>query len=414
MSQTYNATKPESGVTSLGELYQIIRDHIAACVSMFSGTSYPASPVAGQGSFRTDLGSLGQGLPKLYFADGWHDIDYNSTIYNEVVAARGSAASIDVRLDVGINEDGTFKGSAPASSWWTTESQTPTYVSTTQFTVPTDLTAIYTVGRAVYFTGVAGAPQYSRVVSSSYGAPNTTVNITDAVLDVSLSGVFYGQMKYNVGLYDSATVTKSGIVELATQAEFLTMTDATRYVTSDLVADVLQYQEIYIDSGAMVALTTNGAESGTYEFPTNDHMIDYFAFDGATEEFISFKFRFPSVWDRSTIKVKFFWAPGDAACTAGDTVEWEIGGVAISDDDPIDATLGTAQVITDIVLAGKDGDLHLTSATPAITIGGTPALGDLVLFKASRNVSGTDDMTEDAWLFGITIQFKINQAVAAW
>ena len=411
MSQTYNSTKPESGVTTLGELYQIIRDHIAALVSSFSGTSYPSSPVAGQLCYRTDLGT--NGMLKKYNGATWEDIDYESAINDEVIEARGTAASLDARLDQALNEDGTLKGSAPASGWWSTEGETATYVNTTTFTLPGDQTAVYTVGRPVYFSGVAGAPQYSRVVSSTYTS-STSIVIQDAVLDGSLSGVFYGQPQYNTGIYDDASATAKGIVELATQAEFLTMTDATRYITADLVADILQYQEIYIDAGAMVATTTNGAGSGSNEYATNDHKIDYFAFDGATEELVCFKFRFPSAWDRSTIRVKFYWAPGDSACTAADTVEWEIGGVAISDDDAIDATLGTTQVISDIVLAGKNDDLHVSGVTPAVTVGGTPALDDIILFKISRNVSGTDDMTEDAWLFGCAIQYKINQAVTAW
>jgi hypothetical protein len=175
-----------------------------------------------------------------------------------------------------------------------------------------------------------------------------------------------------------------------------------------------EYETIFIVAGAMIPRTTNGATAGTNEYATNDVMYDYKAFDGATEEFVAFNFPMPEAWDRSTVKVKFFWAPGSSACTAGDTVEWEIAGLAVSDDDAIDTAYGTAQVISDTVLAGKDADMHITSATPALTVGGTPALGDMVQWTVSRNVSGTDDMTEDAWLFGVLIQLKRTNTVAAW
>lgn len=172
---------------------------------------------------------------------------------------------------------------------------------------------------------------------------------------------------------------------------------------------------LYVDAGAMLTATVNGAGSGSFEFVTNDWDLDYFAFDGATEEFVDFKLAMPEDWDRGTIKVKFYWAPGDSACTAGDTVEWQIAGQAISDDDPIDVALGDAgEVISDTVLAGKDGDMHITAATPAVTVGGTPALDDMILFKVSRNVSGTDDMTEDAWLFGLMIQYSSTNTPVAW
>ena len=183
---------------------------------------------------------------------------------------------------------------------------------------------------------------------------------------------------------------------------------------SDFKTKTLVPQNIWIPAGSMIELTTNGALFSTNEYATNDIMFDYFAFDGATEKYVAFNIAMPEGWDRGTIKAKFYWAPGDSACTAGDTVEWELAGGALSDDDAIDAALGTSQVISDTVLVGKDGDLHITSATSAITVGGTPALEDLTHFKGSRNVAGTDDMTEDAWLFGVMLQITIDQDVAGW
>jgi predicted porin len=88
---------------------------------------------------------------------------------------------------------------------------------------------------------------------------------------------------------------------------------------------------------------------------------------------------------------------------------------ALSDSDAIDAALGTGQVISDALLADDGADLQLSGATPAITVGGTPALGDLIVFEAYRNVSGTDDMTEDAWLFEVVIQYQTSStAVVGW
>lgn len=175
-----------------------------------------------------------------------------------------------------------------------------------------------------------------------------------------------------------------------------------------------EYDNIWVGAAAMISTDTNGAAPGNNEYATNDINMDYLAFDGATEEYAEFDVPMPENWDRGLIKAKFYWAPGSSGCTAGDTVEWEIAAIATSNDDAIDTTVGGNQVISDVVLAGKDGDLHITGATPAITIAGTPALGDLSHFKVSRNVGGTDDMTEDAWLFGVSIQYRKTKIVAAW
>ena len=180
-------------------------------------------------------------------------------------------------------------------------------------------------------------------------------------------------------------------------------------------------QNIYIPATGMVPLVTDGAVAGTYEYPTNDTIQTYYAFDGATEEHVSFSIAFPEGWDRSTIKAKFFWSSATGSTASVDTVEWKIALTAIPDGDPLDVAWGGSQVISDTLIANDGGDLQVTAATPAITVQGTPALGDLVTVRVSRNVSGTDNMTEDAWLFGVWLQLNCTMpdasgtnAIAAW
>lgn len=177
---------------------------------------------------------------------------------------------------------------------------------------------------------------------------------------------------------------------------------------------VNEYDTIYIDAGAMVPCTTNPALQGTHEYGTNDIDIDHYAFDaGATKERVQFKAVMPDNWDRGTVRAKFYWS-SDTGSTTGDTVEWAIKAGALSDSDAIDAALGTPQVMSDALLANNGTDLQLTGAAPAVTVGGTPALGDAVVFEVYRNTDGTDDMAEDAWLMGVLLQYKKNTNVAAW
>jgi hypothetical protein len=188
-------------------------------------------------------------------------------------------------------------------------------------------------------------------------------------------------------------------------------TGAVKTGTAELIDT--HYDTIFIPASAMTSTATNGAVISTAEYATNDINMDYLLFDGTTEEYAEFQFPMPEGWDRGTVKAKVFWSSATGS-TANDTVEWEIAGGALSNDDAIDAALGTAQVISDVLLADNGTDLQVSGATPAITIGGTPALGDLIHFKISRNVGGTDDMTEDARLFGVWIQYKVNTSVATW
>ena len=173
------------------------------------------------------------------------------------------------------------------------------------------------------------------------------------------------------------------------------------------------YDTIYIPASALTVTTTSGGTPGKKEFTTNDINLQYLAFDGTTEEYAEFQLAMPRNWDRGPVRAKFFWSSATSS-SANDTVEWELAIGSLSDSGAIDAALGTGQVISDVLLANNGTDIQITSATPAITVGGSPALGDFVLFKVSRNVGGTDNMTEDAWLFGVWIQYKKTKSVTAW
>lgn len=176
------------------------------------------------------------------------------------------------------------------------------------------------------------------------------------------------------------------------------------------------YKTIYIPANQMTPTSTDGATAGTFEWPTNDKNVDYIAFAKASEEYVEFERPFPEEYNLGTIKAKFYWS-SETGSTAGDTVEWEMGCIAQGDDDVIEAAITGQQVITDTLLTSAGADRQLTSATPAITIDGTPALHDMIHCKVSRNVGGGagDDMAEESWLMGVLIQYQeVATVVSAW
>jgi hypothetical protein len=60
---------------------------------------------------------------------------------------------------------------------WCDLGHVPTYVSATSFTIPTDVTAYYTVGRRIRVYGTIMGTFYGYIVSSVYSSPNTTVTV---------------------------------------------------------------------------------------------------------------------------------------------------------------------------------------------------------------------------------------------
>lgn len=191
-----------------------------------------------------------------------------------------------------------------------------------------------------------------------------------------------------------------------------------RYMIQQITGMTYWYQDpvdtVWVPANAMTPTSTNGAAPGTYEYVTNDIVLDYLAFDGVTSEFAQFHVVMPENWDLGIIKVKIYWSSATGS-TAGDTVEWGVSAKATDNDGAIDSATGSSQVISDVLLANNGADLQITGATPAVTVGGTPAVGKMITITVFRNVSGTDNMTEDAWLFGAFIQFtKGSTAGAAW
>ena len=89
----------------------------------------------------------------------------------------------------------------------------------------------------------------------------------------------------------------------------------------------------------------------------------------AAAEFAQFSMQMPKGWNEGTVTALFVWSHAATATNFG--VVWGIQGLAVSDDDALDAAFGTAQTVTDT--GGTTSDLYRSPETAAVTIGGTPA-----------------------------------------
>jgi hypothetical protein len=157
---------------------------------------------------------------------------------------------------------------------------------------------------------------------------------------------------------------------------------------------------IYIPASSMVSRTTNGAANGSTETTTNKVMIATKDFDNSTTEYVQFQIRMPESWNEGTITAEFSWIAGGTG-----TATWAIQAVALNDGDTLDTAFGTAQTVTDTVTATTD--LMQSAFTAAVTVAGSPAAGDMVLFQVYRS-GGT--LASDAKLVGVTVKFTVNAA----
>lgn len=200
--------------------------------------------------------------------------------------------------------------------------------------------------------------------------------------------------------------------EFPPEAHTHAIADVTGLQTSlDGKASRQRYNQITIPAGAMTPATTSGAAAAAVESSTNRVNYDVFDFDGSTAESVWFGLQMPDIWDRGTVKAKLVWTPATSGTGA---VVWGLAATADSDDDAIDTAVGTEVTVADAVLAV--GDVHVTAATSALTVGGSPALGDWVWFRVRRLPTDVGDtMTQDARLLGVVIQWRESATEAsAW
>lgn len=252
--------------------------------------------------------------------------------------------------------------------------------SATQFQLTgTDVTSIFTVGRRLREIGASTV--YGRVSASAFSAGNTTVDVTNdaaAAIPTSLTAV------------DVATIDTNSLLNSPAIA-----TSILGLSTVEIPASFMQPST----TAGCAALVTIEASAGNALKPDYD-VLD---FDGTTAEHAKFSFRMPDRWDLGTITASFQYTVAAAVST---TVTWQLRAVAASDGDALTPDYGTLQAVTDTYL-GTANLQAVTAFTSAITVAGTPAKGDRVFFRVSRDPA-TDTTSQDARLMGITIKYTAN------
>lgn len=158
-------------------------------------------------------------------------------------------------------------------------------------------------------------------------------------------------------------------------------------------------------AGGAPTTTSGCASPAKVEAGTND--VDYYTldFDATAQEYAFWNVVMPDSYDGSTVTAQFVWTA--AGGSAGNTAQWGIAARAFGDDDAIDQAYGTAQEVSDDWIA--NGDIHISAATSAVTIAGTPAGGKLVVFRVYRDpADANDDLAGDARLLAVKIEYGIN------
>lgn len=291
---------------------------------------------------------------------------------------------------------------------------TPTFVSTTSFTLVGNQTATFTVGRRLKSTN-SGGTIYSTITASAFGAVTTvTVENDSGVLDSGLSAVSYGLISpentssptfrdNTFRLADDSDPTKRLDFQLSgiTTATKRTLTVQN---TSGSIQLVGGKQAIPFGAASMQPRRTSGCAAMTFTNGAADQPdIPYLAFDGAAKEYAALPpFRLPNSYNSGTITASFEWRR--ASGTGAANVIWGIRAVTVADDATPAVAFGSDATVTDAA-STTTVNFMMSGESSACTIAGTPAPGKLVFIEAFRDgAAGGDTLNAvDAWLTSCTI-----------
>jgi len=284
---------------------------------------------------------------------------------------------------------------------------------------PSPAITAYAAGQRFTFIASGANTTNVTVNVSSVGAVAITKNGTTAlaagdIASGAIVDIVYDGTRFQLGQYYTLpTALPATTIELGAGATDTTLSRVSAGVVAIEGVNVLTtgtgmkqgLVTVPVMAGAMTPATTNGASLGQYEAAggQNYAVMD---FDTTTQEFACFSVPFPKSYNNGTVTFQPIWTHAGGTPTSQNCV-WALQGYALSDSDALTQTFGTEQTSDDTCLTANT--LHIGPTSAAITIGGTPAASDVVVFRVKR-VPGSDNMTGDARLIGIRLFFTQNAA----
>jgi len=247
-------------------------------------------------------------------------------------------------------------------------------------------------------------------VTITGGTPTLTIGDAGAE-DTKI--VFDGNAQdFHVGLDDSADDLVIGVGNAlgTTTAIAVDENAVVNFANTPTVASAevkfAGVETIWIPAVAMYPNSTNGCADIEQVELSNGPEIKVLDFDPSSDENAQFAIAMPKSWNEGTVTFQaYFTVTG----TNTGTVAWGLSGVALSDNDSINTAFGTNVVATAKAHSGTSNDLNVTAESGAVTIAGTPAVGDQCYFQIMRDVSA-DNQSGDARLLGIKMFFTTNAA----
>lgn len=233
----------------------------------------------------------------------------------------------------------------------------------------------------------------------------STNNRTVTLPAVSKVTVVHNTTTQTTGIVKLKVSGGSNLITIPNGATRVIYSDGAEAYQVDADGALIGRQTFPILAQAMTPLTTNGASSVQTELTAGNPEIVGLSFDGAVAQGAQFCFPMPKSWDKGTVTFEIHWT---SSTTGTNGVYFAIAGVAASDGDAINASYGTAVTITDAAQSAANKK-YKTAETAAMTFGGSPADGDMLYVKLTRDpTQGADTITEAVTVLGLTMFYSTN------
>lgn len=185
---------------------------------------------------------------------------------------------------------------------------------------------------------------------------------------------------------------------------------------ASFVQNFNRYDTLFVPAGAMTPAEVNGASPIEIYVSANGttHDAMRFPYSGTIDTNVDFNVMFPDDWDFGTVKAKLVWRLNSVNTAVPDTnVKFGICARAFGDTEDYSSSMGESVFIID-TLHGTS-EIHVTDASPELTVGGTPAKGKMVHFRVTRTFSSvTDSLGADVNLLGVLFQYRRSGVQTAW
>ena len=166
-------------------------------------------------------------------------------------------------------------------------------------------------------------------------------------------------------------------------------------------------ESIWIPAAAMYPSTTNPCSDLTQvETTALRPDLKVLDFAAAADDFAQFSIAFPKSYNLGTITYQPFWT---VTGTDTGTVVWQLGGVAITNDESINTAFGTLVATAAKAHSGTSNDLMVSNESGAVTIAGSPADDDQCFFQINLDTSASGQ-TGVVRLLGVKLFFTTDAA----